>query len=88
MGPAAALVCEEAWLRDDADRIRSVATPVHAEAARRGVPAIQAELGLWLTRAGGERGPDGVAAGQPAHPLGGRPLARGPAGVVGSRVPL
>ncbi|HEU4331565.1 MAG TPA: AAA family ATPase [Lapillicoccus sp.] len=52
IGPAASLVCEEAWLRDDADRIRRVATPVHAEAAWRGVPAIQAELGLWLTRAG------------------------------------
>lgn len=51
-GPAAVLVCEEAWLRDDLDRIRQVATPVQADAATRGVPATQAELEVWLTRAG------------------------------------
>ena len=51
-GPAAALVCEEAWLRDDVDRIHAVAGPVRAEAVRRGVPALEAELGLWLVRAG------------------------------------
>jgi DNA-binding CsgD family transcriptional regulator len=51
-GPAAALVSEEAWLRDDADRIRAVAGSVRAEAVRLGVPAIVAELGLWLVRAG------------------------------------
>ena len=51
-GPAAALVCEEAWLRDDLDRIRTLAAPVWAEAVRRGVPALEAELGLWLVRAG------------------------------------
>ena len=28
IGPAAVLVCEEAWLRDDLDRIRQVAAPV------------------------------------------------------------
>ena len=50
-GPAAALVCEEAWLRDDVDRIHAVAGPVRAEAVRRGVPALEAELGLWLVRA-------------------------------------
>jgi DNA-binding CsgD family transcriptional regulator/tetratricopeptide (TPR) repeat protein len=51
-GPAAALLCEEAWLRDDVDRIHAVAGPVRAEAVRRGVPALEAELGLWLVRAG------------------------------------
>jgi DNA-binding CsgD family transcriptional regulator len=51
-GPAAALVCEEAWLRDDVDRIHTVARSVRAEAVRRGVPALEAELGLWLVRAG------------------------------------
>ena len=51
-GPAAVLVCEEAWLRDDLDRIRQVATPVQADAVTRGVPATRAELEVWLTRAG------------------------------------
>jgi DNA-binding CsgD family transcriptional regulator len=51
-GPAAALVCEDSWLRDDLDRIRTLAAPVWAEAVRRGVPALEAELGLWLVRAG------------------------------------
>jgi DNA-binding CsgD family transcriptional regulator len=51
-GPAAALVAEEAWLRDDPERIRTVVGPVRGEAVRRGVPAIEAELGLWLVRAG------------------------------------
>jgi DNA-binding CsgD family transcriptional regulator len=53
VGPAAALVCEEAWLRDDLDRIRQVAAPVLAEAKRLGVRATEAELSLWLVRAHG-----------------------------------
>ena len=87
MGPAAALVCEEAWLRDDADRIRSVATPVHAEAARRGVPAIQAELGLWLTRAGVNVDLTGSPPDNP-HTLLAAGHWREAQQAVGSRVPL
>jgi DNA-binding CsgD family transcriptional regulator len=51
-GPAAALVCEDAWLRGDLDRIPEVAGPVHAEAVRLSVPVTRAEMSLWLTRAG------------------------------------
>jgi len=52
IGPAAAMLCEDAWLRGDLAAIRRVAGPVHEEALRHGVHALGAELALWLRRAG------------------------------------
>ena len=50
--PAAALVCEDAWLRDDPETIRDVGGLVHAEAIRLGSHDWVAPLGFWLSRAG------------------------------------
>jgi len=64
-GPAAAVVCEDAWLRGDLARVREVAVPVYQEACRLGFPEKAAELELWLARAG-----EPVARTSPAHPHG------------------
>ena len=78
IGPAAVLVCEEAWLRDDLDRIRQVAAPVQAEAARRGVPATQAELEAVADPGGRDRRLERGLRGS-AYAPGRGPVARGTA---------
>ena len=50
--PAAALLCEDAWLRDDPETIRRIGGMVHAEATRLGSHDWVAPLGFWLGRAG------------------------------------
>jgi DNA-binding CsgD family transcriptional regulator/tetratricopeptide (TPR) repeat protein len=50
--PAAGLVCEDAWLRDDPVTIRRVGGLVHAEATRLGSSDWVAPLSFWLGRAG------------------------------------
>jgi DNA-binding CsgD family transcriptional regulator/tetratricopeptide (TPR) repeat protein len=51
-GPAAVLVCENAWLRDDEETIRRIGSEVHSEAIRLHSPAWTASLGFWLGRVG------------------------------------
>lgn len=63
MGPAAALVCEDAWLRGDHDTIRSVAGLVHAEALRLGSVEWMPQPAYWLGRVG-----VGADPGDPAAP--------------------
>ena len=62
MGPAAVVVCEDAWLRGDLGRIRKIALPVYELASGRD-HRTQAELAMWLGRAG-ER----VPVARPDHP--------------------
>ncbi|MEP6665829.1 MAG: AAA family ATPase [Nocardioidaceae bacterium] len=50
--PAAALVCEAAYLRGDMETIRDVAGPVFDEAVRLGARIECPELGYWLSIAG------------------------------------
>ena len=51
-GPAAALVCEHAWLRDDAESARRIGGLVHTEATRLGSHDWVAPLAFWLGRTG------------------------------------
>jgi DNA-binding CsgD family transcriptional regulator/tetratricopeptide (TPR) repeat protein len=69
LGPAAAALAEDAWLRGDQARVLDIATPVYAEASRLDDPVHQAELGYWLTKAG-----------QPAETGSGHPYALQAAG--------
>ena len=50
--PAAALVCEAAWLNGDLDVVREVARATYAEVRRLAVSAWRAELAHWLWLAG------------------------------------
>ena len=52
IGPAASVLCEDAWLRGDLATVRRVAAPVFAAAARSHVHALSGEMALWLRRAG------------------------------------
>ncbi len=63
IGPAAVVVCEDAWLRGDLGRVREVARPVYELASGRD-HRTQAELALWLSRAGEQ-----VPVARPDHPF-------------------
>ena len=51
-GPAAALVCESAWLRGDLETVREVGGTWHAEARRLENAEYADELAFWLHQAG------------------------------------
>ncbi|HTW00060.1 MAG TPA: AAA family ATPase [Streptosporangiaceae bacterium] len=57
-GPLVAGRAEEAWLRGDLAAVRDIAGPVHARAVRMRIAVYQAELGYWLSRAGGPARPE------------------------------
>jgi DNA-binding CsgD family transcriptional regulator/tetratricopeptide (TPR) repeat protein len=59
LGPVAAALAEDAWLRGDYAAVRDIATPVYQEAGRLGETVHRAELGYWLAKAGQRVQPGG-----------------------------
>ena len=56
-GPAALLVCEDAWLRDDLATLTSVAQRVHDEAERLDSADVRERMACWLSLGGVPTGP-------------------------------
>jgi DNA-binding CsgD family transcriptional regulator len=65
MWPVAAALAEAAWLARDLGAVRAAAEPLYEQACRSRSPAVQAELGYWLVKAG----VGGIRA-DSAHPYG------------------
>ncbi|MBP2329875.1 DNA-binding CsgD family transcriptional regulator/tetratricopeptide (TPR) repeat protein [Kibdelosporangium banguiense] len=54
IGPVAGALAEAAWLDGDHAAMRALLEPVYTEAWDSGSVAIRAELGFWLSKAGGK----------------------------------